>query len=85
MLLRKVAKNYDPASRGAALEYIRARHRNGEIVTGLLYIDEGDPDMHGINGTVAEPLRVKDGHVLVPDAPGIGLKWDEKAVKQYQM
>jgi 2-oxoglutarate ferredoxin oxidoreductase subunit beta len=56
VLLRKVAKNYDPASRGAALEYIRARHRNGEIVTGLLYIDEGDPDMHGVNGTVAEPL-----------------------------
>ena len=40
VLLRKVAKNYDRRNRGAALEYIRARHRNGEIVTGLLYIDE---------------------------------------------
>ena len=40
VLLRKVAKDYDASNRGAAIEYIRARHRGGEIVTGLLYIDE---------------------------------------------
>jgi 2-oxoglutarate/2-oxoacid ferredoxin oxidoreductase subunit beta len=57
VVLRKVAKSYDPASRGAALEYIRARQRNGEIVTGLLYIDGSDLDMHGVNGTVMEPLN----------------------------
>jgi len=56
VLLRKVAKDFDPGTRGAALEYIRARHRNGEIVTGLLYIDESEPDMHGVNATVAAPL-----------------------------
>jgi mandelate racemase len=44
----------------------------------LEYVDWAD-------AVLAEPLRVKDGHVLVPDAPGIGLKWDEKAVKQYQV
>jgi 2-oxoglutarate ferredoxin oxidoreductase subunit beta len=56
VLLRKVAKDYDPSSRGAAIEYIRARHRAGEIVTGLLYIDEAQPDLHEVNGTVATPL-----------------------------
>ena len=56
VLLRKVAKDYDPGNRGAALEYIRARQRSGEIVTGLLYIDGSEPDMHGVNGTVAAPL-----------------------------
>ena len=25
--------------------------------TGLLYIDESEPDMHGVNGTVAAPLN----------------------------
>ena len=44
----------------------------------LEYVDWAD-------AVLAEPLRVKDGHVMVPDAPGIGLKWDEKAVKQYQI
>jgi mandelate racemase len=32
---------------------------------------------------LAEPLRVKDGHVLVPDRPGAGIAWDEEAVKRY--
>jgi mandelate racemase len=44
----------------------------------LEYVDWAD-------AVLVEPLRVKDGHVMVPDAPGIGLKWDEKAVKQYQL
>jgi 2-oxoglutarate ferredoxin oxidoreductase subunit beta len=56
VLLRKVAKDYQPGNRGAALDYIRARHRDGEIVTGLLYIDESEPDMHGVNATVDRPL-----------------------------
>jgi 2-oxoglutarate ferredoxin oxidoreductase subunit beta len=56
VLLRKVVKDYDARSRGAAIEYIRARHRAGEIVTGLLYIDEAQPDLHEVNGTVATPL-----------------------------
>jgi 2-oxoglutarate/2-oxoacid ferredoxin oxidoreductase subunit beta len=56
VLLRKVANDYVAGNRGAALEYIRARHRNGEIVTGLLFIDGAEPDMHGVNGTVAAPL-----------------------------
>ena len=56
VLLRKVAKDYTAGNRGAALEYIRARQRDGEIVTGLLYIDGSEPDMHGVNGTDAAPL-----------------------------
>jgi 2-oxoglutarate ferredoxin oxidoreductase subunit beta len=56
VLLRKVVKDYDASNRGSAIEYIRARQRNGEIVTGLLYIDEAQPDLHGVNGTVSMPL-----------------------------
>jgi len=56
VLLRKVAKDYVPGTRGAALEYVRAQQRKGEIVTGLLFIDESEPDMHGVNATVAAPL-----------------------------
>jgi 2-oxoglutarate/2-oxoacid ferredoxin oxidoreductase subunit beta len=56
VLLRKVAPGYDASNRGAAIEYIRARHRGGEVVTGLLYIDQTGLDLHGINGTVSVPL-----------------------------
>lgn len=56
ILLRKVSKDYNVQNRGAAIDYIRAHHRKGEIVTGLLYIDEGEPDMHGLNRTTARPL-----------------------------
>ncbi len=54
LLLRKLAKDYDIGNRGEAIEYLRARHRDGEIVTGLLYIDESQPDLHGANSTTAD-------------------------------
>jgi len=30
-----------------------------------------------------DPLQVKDGHVLIPERPGLGMTWDEKAVKRF--
>jgi mandelate racemase len=29
------------------------------------------------------PLELKDGHVLVPERPGLGMTWNEKAVGRY--
>ena len=34
---------------------------------------------------VREPLRIVDGHAIVPDRPGNGLVWDEAAVERYRM
>ena len=42
----------------------------------LEYVDWADPILE-------EPAQLKDGHVLIPDRPGIGLRWDEKAVQRY--
>ncbi len=42
----------------------------------LEYVDWAEP-------ILAEPLVVKDGHVLIPFTPGVGIRWDEKAVKKY--
>jgi mandelate racemase len=30
-----------------------------------------------------DPLQVKDGHVPTPERPGLGMTWDEKAVKRF--
>jgi 2-oxoglutarate ferredoxin oxidoreductase subunit beta len=66
ILLRKVAKDYSVGNRGEAIEYIRDRQRAGEIVTGLLYIDESEPDMHGVNGTAATALNQLPYEALCP-------------------
>jgi L-alanine-DL-glutamate epimerase-like enolase superfamily enzyme len=30
-------------------------------------------------------VRVKDGHVQIPERAGIGMQWDEKAVTRFQL
>lgn len=37
------------------------------------------------NAILAEPLRIADGAALIPDRPGIGVTWNEAAVKRYKM
>jgi 2-oxoglutarate ferredoxin oxidoreductase subunit beta len=64
--LRKVAEDYDPTDRDRAYGYIRDAQSKGEVVTGLLYIDEGTQDMHGQAGTVAEPLTTLPYETLCP-------------------
>jgi 2-oxoglutarate ferredoxin oxidoreductase subunit beta len=31
--------------------YLQEHHGKGEVVTGLLYLDESVPDVHELNGT----------------------------------
>jgi 2-oxoglutarate ferredoxin oxidoreductase subunit beta len=64
--LRKVAEDYDPTDRDRAYAYIREAHGKGEVVTGLLYIDESAQDMHGQAGTIAEPLTTVPFEALCP-------------------
>jgi 2-oxoglutarate ferredoxin oxidoreductase subunit beta len=68
IVLRKVAKDYNARNRGEAIEYIRAKQRDGEIVTGLLYVDEGEPDLHAVNGTIEMPLNQVPFESLCPGA-----------------
>jgi len=35
------------------------------------------------NPILAEPFQIKNGHLLVPDRPGCGISWDEKAVAKF--
>lgn len=56
IVLRKVDKQYDPTSRAKAFKYLREHFNAGEIITGLLYINEGRPSMHDLMGNVDTPL-----------------------------
>ncbi len=57
LLLRKLDRNYDPTHRGKAFEYLRTRLREGEHVTGLIYVQESTKDMHDMSGTTEVPLN----------------------------
>ena len=45
--LRKLAPDYDPHDRRAAMNYLQERQAKGEIDTGLLYVDPEPQDLHG--------------------------------------
>ncbi len=53
---RRVSEDYDPTNRDAAYAYVRRLQEQGEIVTGLLYVDPRASDMHAVNNTVERPL-----------------------------
>ena len=56
IVFRRVNRDYDPTSRAAAFSFLRDSINAGEIMTGLLYIDEEAGDMHDLSGSVAQPL-----------------------------
>tara|TARA_B100000470_G_scaffold213339_1_gene193754 strand:+ start:51 stop:1103 length:1053 start_codon:yes stop_codon:yes gene_type:complete len=69
--LRKVDEDYDPTDRGATTAYIRKHQAKGEIVTGLLYIDDEIPDLHGASDTVDMPLSDLDFETLNPGSKAL--------------
>jgi len=55
--LRKLAEDYDPCDRIAAMTYVQSRYAQGEIATGLLYISPAPRDLHAALNTVGKPLN----------------------------
>ena len=69
--LRKADKDYDPSERSAVLHYLEAERAKGEVVTGLLFIDEDLPEMHVISQTEAHPLARRSFEDLTPGAEAL--------------
>ena len=74
---RRMDGEYDPTDREAAYRFVRARQREGELATGLLYLEEGSPDMHGINRTVGRPLAELPYRELCPGNAALQTLLDE--------
>ena len=66
--LRKLDAGYDPRDRLAAMNLIAQRHAQGEIATGLLYVDPDAGDLHGHLNTVDAALNSLDASALSPGA-----------------
>jgi 2-oxoglutarate ferredoxin oxidoreductase subunit beta len=64
--LRKLAEDYDATDRDRAYATIRERQREGEILTGLLYISPDSQDLHAQSATVDMPLTQLPYESLCP-------------------
>jgi len=54
--LRKIHADYAPTDRARALNLLIETHTNGEVLTGIFYVDTQKPDFSTLLNTVDEPL-----------------------------
>ena len=64
--LSKLAGDWDPLNRHSAMNRLYEAKSKGEILTGLIYIDENALDLHGILKTVKKPLNALGKEELCP-------------------
>ena len=64
--LRKLEDDYDSTDRNAALGYLAKKAAEGEIVTGLLFVDPEASDLHDGLNTVTTPLNKLTDADLIP-------------------
>ena len=69
--LRKLAKDYDVHDPAAAMRHLLERHSEGEIVTGLLYVDPNPRDLHQHLKTSGTPLNALQEDALVPGSAAL--------------
>ena len=65
---RSLHADYDPGDRYAAMAYMQKHQAQGEIVTGLLYVDPLATDLHTALNTCDRPLNTLDAAQLCPGA-----------------
>ena len=61
-------ENYDPTNRQKVYNYLLEQQGQGNVVTGLLYVDESAPDVHELANTSEVPLSQIPFEVLCPGA-----------------
>jgi 2-oxoglutarate/2-oxoacid ferredoxin oxidoreductase subunit beta len=66
-----VPPDYDPTNREKVQSYLQEHHGNGEVVTGLLYVDESVADVHEMNQTPDVALTSIPYEKLCPGAAAL--------------
>jgi 2-oxoglutarate ferredoxin oxidoreductase subunit beta len=69
--LRSVPPDYDPMDRRGAMAYVSERESRGEIVTGVLFLDETVPDLHEANNSSTTPMPRLPFEKLCPGAAAL--------------
>ncbi|HUK08581.1 MAG TPA: 2-oxoacid:ferredoxin oxidoreductase subunit beta [Stellaceae bacterium] len=71
MRLRKLHPDYNPHDRISAMNYLQEQQAAGEVVTGLLYVEEEPVDLHVHLNTVEKPLNALDESELIPGSAAL--------------
>src|SRR5277367_365616 len=61
-----VPPEYDPTDRKKVIDYLSEHHGKGEVVTGLLYVDESVLDLHELSGSPDTALSKMPYEKLCP-------------------
>ncbi|HSM11095.1 MAG TPA: 2-oxoacid:ferredoxin oxidoreductase subunit beta [Lysobacter sp.] len=69
--LRKLHADYDPGDRIAAMNFIQQSQAQGEIATGLLYVDPEAADLHEHLNTSARPFNTLGAAQLCPGSAAL--------------
>jgi 2-oxoglutarate/2-oxoacid ferredoxin oxidoreductase subunit beta len=68
MRLRKLHAHHDPTNRLAAMNLVQELAAQGEVATGLIYLEAGASDLHQALDTSATPLNRLGEAALCPGA-----------------
>lgn len=71
LLLRKLESDWNPHDRLSAIQAVKHAQMRGELLTGLLYIDEETTELHGILGTTEKPLNTLREADLCPGSSAL--------------
>ena len=74
---RTVPPGYDPTDRQRVMAYLQERQAKGEVLTGVLFVDETVADMHEMNNTPAIPLTEVPYEKLCPGAEALSKLQEE--------
>jgi len=71
ILFKGVPPDYNPTDREKVSAYLEEHQGKGEVVTGLLYVDESVPDLHEMNATPDIPLTRVEYEKLCPGSAAL--------------
>jgi 2-oxoglutarate/2-oxoacid ferredoxin oxidoreductase subunit beta len=71
LVLRKLNEDYDVNDRLAAMSFLQSHAAKGQIVTGLIYLENEAEDLHGNLNTVAAPLNELSEKELCPGSAAL--------------
>jgi 2-oxoglutarate ferredoxin oxidoreductase subunit beta len=71
LVLRKIDADYDVHDRLAAMSFLQKHAAQGQVVTGLLYVEPEAEDLHAHLNTVEMPLNSLDAKDLAPGAAAL--------------
>ena len=69
--LHKLSPHWDPTNRRSAMERVQQAKQDGEVLTGLLYLDPDSQELHDTLDTVDEPLNTLREDILIPSSEAL--------------